>query len=82
MAQRKTMPIGNPEHLKILYVILLNVNAFINGTYHRLGDTHLRAFINEFCYRFNRIFWELQLFNRTIHACVGADPFPCCELIG
>jgi len=75
-------PIGSPEHLKILHVIISNVKAFINGTYHGLGDTHLQAFIDEFCYRFNRRFWESQLFNRTIDACIGAAPFPRYELIG
>ena len=75
-------PIGSPEHLKILHIIISNVKAFINGTYHGLGDTHLQAFIDEFCYRFNRRFWESQLFNRTINACVGATPFPRYELIG
>jgi len=72
----------SPDHLKMLHIIISNVKAFISGTYHGLGKTHLQAFIDEFCYRFNRRFWEFQLFNRTLNACILASPFPRYELIG
>ena len=71
----------NPEHLKWLHVVLSNLKTFLNGTYHGVPDKHLQAYIDEFCYRFNRRFWQAQLFARTLTACVNAAPFTRHELI-
>jgi ribosomal protein L37AE/L43A len=75
-------PKENPEHLKWIHVVVSNVKAFIAGTYHGLDDIHLQAFLDEFCYRFNRRRWLDQLFARTLNACVFAKPFTRYELIG
>jgi transposase-like protein len=74
--------VDNPEHLKWLHVVISNLKAFLNGTYHGVAKTHLQAFLDEFCYRFNRRFWPSQLFARTLVACAGAQPFTRYELIG
>ena len=71
----------NPEHLKWLHVVLSNLKTFLNGTYHGVPDKHLQAYIDEFCYRFNRRFWPGQLFARTLNACAHAAPFTRSELI-
>jgi transposase-like protein len=75
-------PVENPDHLKWLHVVIANLKAFLNGTYHGVAKTHLQAFLDEFCYRFNRRFWPSQLFTRTLVACVAAKPFTRYELIG
>jgi transposase-like protein len=75
-------PVKNPDHLKWLHVIISNMKAFFNGTYHGIPKKHLQAFFDEFCYRFNRRFWADQLFARTLCACVSASPFTRYELIG
>jgi hypothetical protein len=36
--------------------------------------------LDEFCYRFNRRFWEGQLFNRLLAACLGYPPTTYGEL--
>ena len=77
----KFNPKENPEHLKWLHVVIGNLRAFLNGTYHGVPDKHLQAYTDEFCYRFNRRAWPEQLFARTITACVHADPFTRHELI-
>ncbi len=75
-------PINNPDHLKWLHVVVSNLKAFLNGTYHGVPQKHLQSYIDEFCYRFNRRFWQDQLFARTIFACMNASPFTRYELIG
>jgi transposase-like protein len=75
-------PVENPDHLKWLHVVIANLKAFLNGMYHGVAKTHLQAFLDEFCYRFNRRFWPSQLFARTLVACVSASPFTRYELIG
>ena len=75
-------PLENPDHLKWIHVVISNLKAFLNGTYHGVAKTHLQAFLDEFCYRFNRRFWPSQLFARTLLACSSASPFTRYDLIG
>jgi transposase-like protein len=72
---------GKPEHLKWLHIIVSNMKTFFLGTYHGIGGEHMQAYLDEFCYRFNRRKWQTQLFPRTIHACLLAQPFRRYELI-
>jgi transposase-like protein len=60
----------NPEHLKWPHRIIGNLKAFILGTYHGLGKKHLQAYLDEFCFRFNRRRFSGQLFNRLLNACM------------
>jgi transposase-like protein len=73
---------NHPAHLKWLHVVISNLKAFLNGTYHGVPYKHLQAYIDEFSYRFNRRFWSGQLFARTLSACVYATPFTRHALIG
>ena len=79
---QKIDPLVCPEHLRWLHVVISNMKAFFNGTYHGVPKKHLQAFIDEFCYRFNRRFWLNQLFARTLFACANASPFTRYDLIG
>ena len=62
----------DPGHLKWLHTIIGNAKAFITGTYHGLASKHMQAYLDEYCYRFNRRHFEGQLFNRLLNACVSA----------
>jgi hypothetical protein len=68
-------PDENPEHLKWLHIVISNLKDFLNGTYHGIGERHMQAFLDEFCFRFNRRFWHSQLFGRTVAACAARVPF-------
>jgi transposase-like protein len=74
-------PNENPEHLKWLHIVISNLKDFLNGTYHGIGSRHMQAFLDEFCFRFNRRSWHAQLFGRTVAACVSASVFTRCKLI-
>jgi len=70
------------ETFKWVYTIVSNAKAFIAGTFHGLDNCHLQSYLNEFCYRFNRRFWESELFNRLLKACICAGPVTFSELTG
>jgi transposase-like protein/predicted RNA-binding Zn-ribbon protein involved in translation (DUF1610 family) len=74
-------PNVNPEHLKWIHVVIANAKSFIAGTYHGLSNTHLQAFLDEYCFRFNRRHWTGQIFARTLAACMFAGIFTRRQLI-
>jgi transposase-like protein len=75
-------PVDNPDHLKWLHTIISNAKAFISGTYHGLDSKHLQAYLNEFCYRFNRREMKSELFNRLAQCCVSSTTVTYTELVG
>ena len=62
------------ETLKWVHILISNAKAFIAGTFHGLDGDHLQRYLSEFCYRFNRRYWERELFNRLLKACAAAGP--------
>ena len=72
--------IGGAIPLPWVHTIISNAKAFIIGTYHGLGPDHLQTYLNEYCYRFNRRFWEDQLFNRMLAACSDCETITYGEL--
>jgi transposase-like protein len=81
-AGEKFDPKEKPEHLHWLHVIVSNLKAFIDGTYHGLDKKHLQRYCDEFCYRFNRRRFGNQLFNRLLTACTSASTFTYSQLVG
>lgn len=68
------------EVLHWVHIIISNAKAFINGTFHGLGRKHFQRYLDEFCYRFNRRFWENQLFDRLLVACSTVKTITYTEL--
>lgn len=64
------------EFLKMLHVIIGNVKAYIQGTYHGLGQKYLQSYFDEYCFRFNRRSNPNELFDRLLNACALAIPHP------
>jgi len=64
-------PENRPEHLHWLHVIVSNLKAFIQGTYHGLDRKHLQRYVNEFCYRFNRRRFGNRIFHRLLTVCAS-----------
>jgi len=75
-------PDVNPQHLKWLHIIVSNAKAFVMGTFHGLKEKHLQRYLNEFCYRFNRRKFTLQIFNRSLFSCILAPKISYAELTG
>jgi len=74
-------PGENPAHLKWLHIVISNLKDFLGGTYHGIGSRHMQAFLDEFCFRFNRRTWHSQLFGRTVVACAACRVFTRNDLI-
>jgi transposase-like protein len=64
------------DFLKMLHIIIGNVKAYIQGTYHGLGSQYLQSYFDEFCFRFNRRFNPKEIFDRLLNVCVLSSPHP------
>lgn len=53
--------------------VISNAKAVIRGTHRGVSEKHLQAYLSEICYRFNRRFWEKELFDRLVKACVSTE---------
>ena len=73
---------GNKAHtiLKWVHILSSNAKAYISGTYHGIDKKHLQAYLDEFCYRFNRRKREYQLFDRLVTACANSKGITYTEL--
>ena len=49
--------------------VISNCKGQTQGTQRGVSLKHLARYLSEFCYRFNRHFWEQQLFDRLLTAC-------------
>jgi transposase-like protein len=75
-------PKNQPEHLHWTHIIISNVKAFITGTFHGLDSKHLQRYLNEFCYRLNRRWFNSGVFSHLIRACALSSKITYSELIG
>jgi transposase-like protein len=71
---RVTPPKQASRWLPWVHVAIANLKRFLLGTYHGVSKTYLQEYLDEFCYRFNRRFWEPQLPNRLLNLCADHAP--------
>ncbi len=63
-----------------IHRIISNAKSVIGGTHRGVSKKHLQSYLSEICYRFNRRFWEKELFDRLVKACVSTDTITFYEL--
>lgn len=63
-----------------VHTLIANIKGNIRGVYHGVSSKHLKRYLPEFCYRFNRRFWESQMFDRLLTACVNTNTITLAEL--
>lgn len=51
-----------------------NVKGVLRGPHRGVSTKHLQRYLSEACYRFNRRYWDHQLFNRLLFACTIGKP--------
>jgi transposase-like protein len=73
---------NQPEHLHWTHIIISNAKAFIAGTFHGLDSKHLQLYLNGFCYRLNRRWFESGGCFRLVKACALSGKITYHELIG
>jgi transposase-like protein len=69
-----------PKALPWVHTLIANIKGNIRGIYHGVSPKHLPRYLAEFCYRFNRRFWEPQMFNRMLHAYLNSTTITFSEL--
>ncbi len=62
--------------------LISNTKTVIRGAHRGVSNKHLESYLNEVCYCFNRRFWERELFDRLIQACVSSEAVTYAELVG
>jgi hypothetical protein len=60
--------------------VISNAKAVIRGAHRGVSGKHLQSYLSEVCYRFNRRFWERELFDRLVKACVATDTITYVQL--
>ncbi len=77
--------IGDPkkasELLPWVHTIIANCKGVLRGTHHGVSAKHLQYYLAEFCYRLNRRFDPLKLFDRSITACLSTATVSYSELM-
>jgi transposase-like protein len=58
------------DHLPWVHILVGNVKNAIRATFHGVRAKHLQRYLGEYSYRFNRRYFESQLFDRLLNACV------------
>lgn len=77
--------IGDPkkasELLPWVHTIIANCKGILRGIHHGVSAKHLHFYLAEFCYRLNRRFDPLKLFDRSITACLITGTITFAELM-
>jgi hypothetical protein len=68
--------------LPFVHHVVSNAKAVIRGTHRGVSSKHLQRYLNEVCYRFNRRFWERELFDRLVTACATTETVTYTALVG
>jgi len=69
-----TPPKMASEWLPWVHIVISNFKSYLLGTYHGVSGRYIQEYLDEFCYRLNRRFWEEQIPNRLLRLCVMHQP--------
>lgn len=75
---RVTPPEMATQWLPWVHIVIANLKRFLLGTFHGTSHRYLQDYLNEFCYRFNRRFWETEIPNRLLKLCIDHRPVTHC----
>jgi transposase-like protein len=64
------------EWLHWVHIAISNAKRFLLGTYHGVSADRLQSYLDEFCYRFNRRGWLLQIPQRLLNCALATPPIP------
>jgi ISXO2-like transposase domain len=54
-----------------VHIAISNAKKKISGLHHSVKDIYMQNYLNEFCYKFNRRYFGIKLFERLIVAALG-----------
>jgi transposase-like protein len=65
-----------PRHLPAVHSLFYHLKAWLRGTFRGVSRQHLRAYLHEFVYRFNRRHEDAAIAGRVLHDLLLNPPFP------
>lgn len=68
------------EKFPWVHTLISNAKSVFQGIHHGVALRHLHRYLAEYCYRFNRRYWEEELFDRLLTACSFSTPVSFAEL--
>lgn len=75
VSERQTVPGKDaPKVLPWVHVAISNAKSLFKDMYHGIKEEFLQEYLNEFCYKFNRMYFGDRLFDRLIIASVSFKP--------
>lgn len=62
---------SNQAHIKLPWVhtAIGNAKKVLQGIFHKVNPEYLQNYLDEFCYKLNRRYFGLNIFDRTLIAC-------------
>jgi len=72
--KKVTPPEETSSWLPLVHIDIGNMKTFLNGTFHGVTHRYLQEYLDVFCDRFNRRFWESELPHRLLNACLSHVP--------
>ena len=54
------------EYLPIIHLVFANLKTWLMGTHHGVSHQHLKTYLNEFTFRFNRRFYPFNAFRSLL----------------
>lgn len=69
-----TPPEAVDNWLPWVHIVISNFKSYLLGTYHGISGRYVQEYLDEFCYRLNRRFWEDQIPNRLLRLCATHPP--------
>lgn len=84
--QHEPEPVTCPEQASVkfpwVHTVVSNCKNQLKGMQRGVSLKHLHRYLSEYCYRFNRRFWDDQLFDRLLTACSLSPTITYAELTG
>ena len=49
-----------------VHIVISNVKKKLLGLHHHIKDAYMQNYLSEFCYKFNRRYFSVNLFDRLV----------------
>ena len=78
IVQTKSKP---GENFNLMHRFIQQLKGWLRGTHHHASQRHIQAYLDEYCYRFNRHRFKQNIFDNIIMKMVNAKPVTYKSLI-
>ena len=65
--------------MPMIHRVFSNLKTWLNGIHHGVSAKHLRAYLNEFTFRFNRRFYPFNAFRSLLGIAGGVEAPTLCR---